>query len=115
MESKSSSWLDVPVVRLALMIVATILLNFGLFFILNFIAPFVTGLIVGYIVSKIRDGFIVGFVGTALSYLLVFLLSEWLVGFGTALIDVAIAVLIMSVIGACGGVIGSFVATRVRS
>lgn len=115
MESDSSSWLDVPVVRLTLMVLAVILFNFGLFFILNFLAPIVTGVIVGFLIVKIRDGVAVGFLGTVLSYCLVFLISEWFLGFTTPLIDVAVAVLIMGGLGAGGGLIGSLISTRMRS
>ena len=115
MESRSSSWLDVPAVRLTLMVLATILLNFGLFFILNFLAPFVTGLVIGFFLVKIRDGLIVGFIGTILSYCIVFIIAEWFIGFATPFIDVALAVIIMGGIGACGGLIGSLISTRVRS
>ncbi len=115
MESRSASWLDAPIVRLLLMILATVLLNFGLFFILNFLAPLVTGIIIGFLVAKIRDGVVVGFIGTILSYIIVFVLSEWLLGFTSAPLDVAVAVLIMGTIGAAGGLIGSVISSRILS
>ena len=101
--------------RLMLMIIATVLLNFGLFFVLNFLAPLITGIIIGFLVAKIRNGFVVGFIGTILSYIIVFVLSEWFLGFPSAPLDVAIAVLIMGSIGAAGGLIGSIISTKVRS
>jgi hypothetical protein len=97
------------------MALVTILLNFGLFFILNFLAPLVTGLVVGFLVVKIRDGVSVGFIGTILSYCIIFVIAEWFVGFTTPLLDVAIAVLIMGGIGAGGGLIGSLISTRMHS
>ena len=115
MESDSSSWLDVPVVRLTLLVLVVILFNFGLFFILNFHAPIVTGLIVGFLISRIREGVAVSFLGTVLSYFLVFVISEWFLGFTTPFIDVAVAVVIMGVLGAGGGLIGSLISTRIRS
>ena len=115
MESDSSSWLDVPVVRLTLLVLVVILFNFGLFFILNFLAPIVTGLIVGFLISRIREGVAVSFLGTVLSYFLVFVISEWFLGFTTPFIDVAVAVVIMGVLGAGGGLIGSLISTRIRS
>jgi predicted membrane metal-binding protein len=115
MESKSISWLDSPIVRFILMILATVLLNFGLFFILNFLAPFVTGIIIGFLIAKKRDGVVVGFIGSILSYIIVFVLSEWLLGFTSAPLNVAIAVLIMGALGAAGGLIGSVISTKVRS
>ena len=115
MESDSSSWLDVPVVRLTMMVLAVILFNFGLFFILNFLAPIVTGVLVGFLIAKIRDGVAVSFLGTVLSYYLVFIISEWFLGFTTPLIDVVVAVLIMGGLGAGGGLIGSLISTRMRS
>ena len=115
MEDKSTSWLDVPIVRLLMMIFATVLLNFGLFFILNFLAPLVSGIFIGFLVVKIRDGVIVSLIGTILSYIIVFVISEWFLGFTSAPLDVAIAVLIMGVIGSVGGLIGSVVSTKARS
>ncbi len=114
MGNSSTSLLDAPVVRLALMVLVTVLLNFGLFFVLNFLAPLVTGFVVGYLIAKIREGVIVGLIGTILSYCLVFVISEWLVGFTSAPLDVVIAIFIMGAIGAFGGLAGSFLATRMR-
>ncbi|MFW9807193.1 MAG: hypothetical protein ACFFFK_10740 [Candidatus Thorarchaeota archaeon] len=97
-----------------MMIIVVILLNFGLFFMLNFLAPLVTGIIVGYLVAKIRDGISIGLLGTALSYLLVFLISEWFLNFSTPIIDVISAIIIMAAIGAVGGFVGSFFSSRSR-
>jgi hypothetical protein len=96
------------------MVFAVVLLNFGLFFLLYFLAPLVSALIIGYIVARIRDGVVIGFVGTALSYILVFFITEWFIGFSTPIIDVILAVLIMSAIGAVGGLIGSTISSRSR-
>lgn len=94
------------------MIVTTILLNFGLFFILNFLAPLVTGLIVGYIVAKYIDAIVIVSIGTALSYFLVFLITEWFLDFVYKPEDVIFAVVIMLGIGVLGGAIGSFFGAR---
>jgi hypothetical protein len=96
------------------MCLAVILLNFGLFFVLNFLAPLVTGFVIGYIVAKMRDGVAIGFVGTALSYILVFAISEWFISFSTPVGDVVVAIIIMALIGASGGLIGSFISSRFR-
>ncbi|MFW9834536.1 MAG: hypothetical protein ACFFEK_11110 [Candidatus Thorarchaeota archaeon] len=114
MERTSRSRLDAPAVRFLLMVAVVILLNFGLFFMLNFLAPLVTGLIVGFLLAKIRDGLAIGFVGTVLSYCLVFLISEWFLNFSTPIIDVVGAVIIMGAIGAFGGLIGSLISSRFR-
>jgi hypothetical protein len=98
-----------------LMVLATVLLNFGLFLILNFLAPLVTGIIIGFLVAKIRDGVAVGFVGTILSYCIVFIISEWFLGFSNTPVDIAVAVLIMGAIGTLGGLIGAIISTKVRS
>ncbi|MHA1963151.1 MAG: hypothetical protein ACW97G_01075 [Candidatus Thorarchaeota archaeon] len=115
MENEPRSWLDATITRFALMVLATVLLNFGLFFILNFLAPLVTGIAVGFLLVKIRDGVVVGFVGTLLSYTIVFVISEWFLGFSSNPLDVVMAVLIMGGIGTFGGLIGSLIATRTRS
>jgi hypothetical protein len=97
------------------MVLVAILLNFGLFFILNFLAPLVTGLVVGFLVVKIRNGVAVAFIGTILSYCIIFVIAEWFIGFTTPFLDVAMAVLIMGGIGAGGGLIGSLISTRMHS
>ena len=112
MVPSSESLLDKQHVRLLLMVIVTVLLNFGLFFILNFLAPLVSGLVVGYLVAKHTDAIIVAFLGTALSYFAVFLLTDWILGFTYALSDVAFAIIIMGCIGVLGGVIGSILATK---
>ena len=107
MESVSSSWLDVPLVRLTLLVLVVILFNFGLFFILNFLAPIVIGVVIGFLISRIRDGVVVTYLGTVISYCVVFLISEWFLGFTTPVIDIAIAVLIMGGLGAGGSGLGA--------
>jgi len=114
MTSSSRSWLDSPRVRFVFMVLAVILLNFGLFFILIFFAPFVAGLIVGYIIAKTRDGVVIGLIGSALCYILIFTLTELLTGFSTPIIDIVGAVITMGLIGAVGGWIGSFISSKQR-
>jgi hypothetical protein len=112
MERRSEASLKSPSVTFVLMIVVTILLNFGLFFILNFLAPLVTGLIVGYIIAKYTDATVIAGIGTALSYLVVFLITEWFLDFAYKPEDVIFAVVIMVGIGVLGGVVGSFFGAR---
>ena len=112
--NSSRPLLDTPSVKFLLMVIVVILLNFGLFFMINILAPLVTGFIVGYLVARIRDGVAIGFIGTALSYLLVFLISEWFLNFSTPIFDVISAIIIMALIGAVGGLIGSFISSRFR-
>jgi hypothetical protein len=112
MVPSSESLLGKQRVRLLLMVIVTMLLNFGLFFILNFLAPLVSGLVVGYLVAKHTDAIIVTCIGTALSYFAVFLLTDWILGFTYALSDVAVAIIIMVGIGVLGGLIGSILGTK---
>jgi len=115
MENNSLSRLDIPAVRLVLMVLVVIMLNFGLFFILNIITPLAAGIVVGYLSVRIRDGVIVSFLGTILSYCIIFIISEWFLGFTTPAIDIIIAVLIMGLLGASGGLIGAFISSRTRN
>ena len=112
MERRSESLLNSSSVIFVAMTVVTILLNFGLFFILYFLAPLVTGLIVGYIVAKYRNAIVIVFIGTALSYFLVFFITDWFLDFAYKPEDVIFAVVIMSGIGVLGGAIGSFFGAR---
>lgn len=114
MENSSKSKLDKMSVRFAMMILVTILLNFGMFFILNFLAPLITGVIVGFLLVKIRDGISVSFSGTIISYFIIFLISEWFLGFRNTALDIAIAILIMGILGTAGGIIGSIISVKVK-
>nr|KXH74165.1 MAG: hypothetical protein AM325_06705 [Candidatus Thorarchaeota archaeon SMTZ1-45] len=114
MESGPKSRLDSPSVRFGMMILVVILLNFGFFFILNFLTPLVTGVIVGFMVARIKNGITISFIGTIFSYFIVFLVSEWLLSFRNNPLDVAIAILIMGLIGAAGGLIGSIISIKIR-
>jgi len=115
MQNKPKSLLNRPITRVTLDIVAAIFLNIGLFYILNILAPLVVGIIIGFATSKVKDGVVITFVGTCLSYCIIFIISEWLQGFTSAPLDVAIAVFIMGLMGALGGLIGAYTFTRVRS
>jgi hypothetical protein len=86
-----------------------------LFFILNFLAPLATGFVIGFIIGKIPDSLAISFIGTVFSYCIVFVISEWFLGFTNSPLDIAVAVLIMGVLGITGGVIGSLTSSRIRS
>lgn len=115
MENSPKSKLDSISVRFAMMILVTILLNLGLFFILNFLAPLVTGVIVGFLLAKIKNGISVSFSGTIISYFIIFMISEWFLGFSNTPLDITIAILIMGIIGTAGGIIGSIISVKVKS
>ena len=97
------------------MTLVVVLLNFGLFFVLNVLAPLVAGCIAGFLASKIRDGIAVTFVGTLIVYSIIFVWSEWTLGFTTAPLDVVVAIIIMGLIGVLGGLIGAALSSRSRS
>lgn len=96
------------------MVLVAILFNFGLFFILNFLAPLFTGVIVGFLVVKYKHALAISFIGSLLSYCIVFVISEWLLGFVNDPVSVMIAILIMGLIGAVGGLMGALIATKAR-
>lgn len=112
MERSPNSLLDKRSIRFALMVIVTLLLNFGLFFILNFLAPFVSGLVVGYIITKYTDAIAATYIGTALSYFIIFFITEWFLGFTNNLSDIVFAVIIMGGIGVLGGLIGAILGKK---
>lgn len=112
MAHSSESLLDKRSIRFPLMVIVTLLLNFGLFFILNFLAPLVSGLVVGYIVAKHTDAVVITCLGTALSYFAVFLISDWILGFTYRLWDIVFATIIMGGIGVIGGLVGAFLGAK---
>jgi predicted membrane metal-binding protein len=115
MENNSASWEKKTRVRYTLLIIVIVLLNFGLFFILNLIAPLAVGLFVGFFIAKPKDSLATTFFGTTLSYSIVFLITEWYLGFANAAIDVVIAVIIMGVIGTVGGLIGAILSIKTHT
>ena len=108
----STSRLDSYVVRIILMILATVMLNLGLFFILAFFAPLVAGLIVGFFLEKSYIGSLAGFIGAAVSYSVILLITEYLIGFTTDPLTLVFAVILMALIGAFGGLLGAVIRSR---
>ena len=110
--STSTSRLDLPVVRVILMILAAVMLNLGLFFILAFLAPLVSGLVVGFFLEKSKVGTLAGFMGGLISYSAILLITEYLTGFATDPLTLVSAVLLMALIGALGGLLGAVIRSR---
>ena len=94
------------------MILAAVMLNLGLFFILAFFAPLVAGLIVGFFLEKYYIGSLTGFIGALVSYSVILLITEYLTGFVTDPLTLVSAVLLMSLIGALGGLLGAVIRSR---
>ena len=108
----SSSRLDSYEVRIALMILASVMLNLGLFFILAFFAPLVAGLVVGFFLERSKIGSVAGFSGALISYSTILLITEYLTGFATDPLTLVFAVLLMALIGAIGGLLGAIIRSR---
>lgn len=108
----SSSRLDSFEVRIVLMILASVMLNLGLFFILAFFAPLVAGLVVGFFLEKSKIGSIAGFAGALISYSTILLITEYLTGFATDPLTLVFAVFLMALIGALGGLLGAIIRSR---
>lgn len=94
------------------MILAAVLLNIGLFFILAFFAPLVAGLVGGFFLERSKIGAISGFIGAFLSYSAILLMTEYLTGFPTDPLILVSAVVLMGLIGALGGFLGSWIRSR---
>lgn len=94
--------------RFILLVLVAILLNVGLFFVLVLIAPLVSGLVVGYFLEEYKKGTLAGFIGAILSYSVIMLITEYLIGFTTDPFVILQAILIMGAIGAFGGLLGAF-------
>ncbi|MFX1266023.1 MAG: hypothetical protein ACFFH0_11625 [Promethearchaeota archaeon] len=93
-------------------VAAVALLNAGLYIVLYVLAPLVAGIIGGYLLGKPWGGLIVGLVGSMITYtpLLAFLDSFQ----GTASDPLVLlqAALILSVMGAAGGLVGGVLRSR---
>ncbi|UCH04648.1 MAG: hypothetical protein JSW05_00355 [Candidatus Thorarchaeota archaeon] len=96
-------------------VAAVALLNVGLYVVLYILAPLVAGIIGGYLLEKPWRGLAVGLVGSTVTYtpLLAFLDSFQ----GTASDPLVLlqAALILSVIGAVGGLFGGVLRSRLLS
>ncbi len=109
------------------LIVATALLNVGLFFMLYFLAPILAGLVCGYLVQRRRASAGAAFLGALvvyvpLNFLLADSIAQYLVESGVATMeelqgmlpvfyaDLVVAGLVMSLLGALGGLLGALLA-----
>lgn len=91
---------------------AGFLLNLGLFIILFIFTPIAAGLVVGYLLRDSRDGLISGLVGSTTSFAALFITTEAVIGFSSEPIFVIVAVILMGIIGAVGGFVGGYAASR---
>ncbi len=91
---------------------AGFLLNLGLFIILFIFTPIAAGLVVGYLLRDTRDGLLSGLVAGTTSFAALFVTTEAILGFTGEPTFVIVAVILMGVIGAIGGLIGGFAASR---
>ena len=107
----SGNRLNDEAMRAFAMIAAGILLNWGLFFVLAIFAPLVVGIACGYILHDRRYGILTGVVSAVFSYWLIFTVT----GYGTDLIVLSSALLIMGIIGGVGGLLGATIHSKSSS
>lgn len=93
---------------------AAFLLNLGLFIILFLFTPLAAGLVAGYLLQNTRDGWISGLVGSTIAFSALFVVTEAIIGFTSEPITVIAAVVLMGAIGALGGLLGGYLASRGR-
>ncbi|MHA2379890.1 MAG: hypothetical protein ACXADS_11495 [Candidatus Thorarchaeota archaeon] len=93
-------------------IVAVALLNAGLYIVLYVLAPFVAGIIGGYLLGRPGTGLIVGLVGSVVAYTPLLAVLDSLQGATFDPLVVLQAALILSAVGALGGLIGGVLRSR---
>jgi len=91
------------VVRIFALIAAGVLLNFGLFFILSILTPIIVGFISGFFFYRYSEGALVGTLSAALSYTIIFIVTSSMT---MDILSISSAVLIMSILGLFGGILG---------
>jgi len=97
------------IVRVIALISAGVLLNFGLFFILSILTPLVVGFVSGFFFFRYRVGVFVSALSAAVAYTIIFIVTA------TVTIDIlaiSSAILIMTGLGAFGGIVGVLVHLR---
>ncbi|MFW9960449.1 MAG: hypothetical protein ACFFDV_05490 [Candidatus Thorarchaeota archaeon] len=107
--SVRESQYDENIVRVFAFVAAGILLNFGLFFILSIFTPLVVGLVSGFFFFRYRVGSFVGTLSAAIAYSIVFVVTATVTFDAYA---IALAVAIMMILGAFGGILGVLVHLR---
>ena len=96
-------------------IVAVALLNAGLYIVLYVLAPLVAGLTGGYLLGRPWRGLLVGLVGSLVSYTPLLAVLESLQGTASDPFVLIQAALILSAIGATGGLVGGVIRLRLRT
>lgn len=91
---------------------AVALLNAGLYIILYVLAPLVAGFIGGYLLGKPGSGLIVGLVGSMVTYMPLLAVLDSFQGTASDPLVLLQAALILSVVGAVGGLIGGVLRSR---
>lgn len=109
----STSRLDSKIVRIFLMILATMGLNLGLFIISAIFTPLIVGLAIGYVFreTKIVSSF-VGSMGSLITYAGILLVTEYISGFATDYLTLITAIILMALFGALGGFAGALIRSR---
>ena len=107
--------------RVIALIVAGALLNIGTYFLLFILTPLLSGAVVGFLLGKKKDGALAGFLSSIVSFLpLQLILAPLLLmenpvsDYGAFYLALLVYVLILSVFGLIGGVIGAFLGESVR-
>lgn len=89
------------------------LLNIGLYFLLFFFAALVAGIVCGFFLLNLQKGTLSGFLAALIAFLPFFILLEIMFPQGADTLSIIGASLILSMLGAPGGAIGSVLGQRV--
>jgi len=90
------------------------LLNAGLYVVLYVMAPFVAGILGGYLLGRPGSGLLVGLVGSIITYTPLLAVLDSLQGAASDPIVLLQAAMILSSMGAAGGLFGGVLRSRLR-
>ncbi len=99
-------------IRFIGLVLAAALLNLGLYVVLFVAAPLVSGVVCGYFMLNPKWGALGGFLSSFISSIPLLFLLESLSPIAYDVISILIAAILLSAIGALGGLIGGMIGIR---
>ena len=96
------------------MVIATALLNVGLYNVLFVLAPLAAGIVCGFFIFSPKLGTFGGFLGSAVAYIPFLIVLESIESSGADFLSLIVAAMILSMIGAVGGFIGGIMGAKSR-
>jgi hypothetical protein len=97
------------------LVLATALLNVGLYVVIFVLAPLFAGMVCGFFLVSPKWGTLGGFLGSACANIPFLIWLESISSTGADMLSIILAAMILSAIGAVGGLIGGMIGVKSRN